>query len=133
MRWRDRPEVAAWWTLATSDLRVARVAVALDPPEWRIACFHAQQAGEKALKALLEARHRPVPRSHDLTLLLQALAANAPDDALLDATVRLTLHGIGPRYPGPTGEASASDACEAIDDAARVVAWVEAALDALQS
>lgn len=59
----DRAEVAAWWELAQSDLRVAGVVAALHPPEWRLVCFLSQQAAEKALKALMEARQLSVPRT----------------------------------------------------------------------
>ena len=36
-------------------------------------CFHCQQAAEKYLKALLEELNQPVPKTHDLELLLDQL------------------------------------------------------------
>jgi len=49
----------------------------MDP--W-VCCFHAQQAAEKALKAVVVARGEEPPHVHDLG----ALAAVMPDDLVLD-------------------------------------------------
>jgi len=48
-----------------SDLADARRTVGSDGP-YDTACFHAQQAVEKYLKALLAFHGQPVPRTHDL-------------------------------------------------------------------
>ena len=62
------------------------------------ACFHAQQAAEKALKAVLVARGTEPPYTHDLG----ALAAVMPDDLSLDVSGNdlgdLTTYATGPRY-----------------------------------
>ena len=130
MTWRDRAEVQAWWALSASDLRVARVIFSLQPPEWHLACFHAQQAAEKALKAVLEARELPVPRTHDLALLAQRLDDVGPVGDIAEASIRLSLYGVGPRYPSPSGEASEADARVAIADAVAICAWAERVLNA---
>jgi len=62
------PEPALWLRLADEDLAMARLA--LDQGIYRQTCFHAQQAVEKALKALLLARQGPYPRTHSLEDLL---------------------------------------------------------------
>jgi len=48
-----------------SDLADARRTVGSDGP-YDTACFHAQQAAEKYLKALIALHGRPIPRTHDL-------------------------------------------------------------------
>lgn len=121
----DRAEVRAWWALAASDLRVASVILALEPPEWHLACFHAQQAAEKALKAVLEARDLPVPRTHDLALLVQRIASVTAVGTIVEAAMRLSAYGVGPRYPGPSGEATGIDARGAISDAELICAWAK--------
>ena len=125
MKWLDRAEVQAWWALSASDLRVARVVLDLAPPEWHVACFHAQQAAEKALKALLEAHEFPVPRTHDLALLVQRLSVVGPTHEVVEPAIRLSIHGVGPRYPGPSGEATEVDARTAVADAAAIREWAE--------
>lgn len=48
-----------------SDLLTARTMLAGDGP-YDTACFHAQQAAEKYLKALLAFTNGPIPRTHNL-------------------------------------------------------------------
>ena len=79
MKRRDAPEVQAWAALAASDLRVAGAVFAMSPPEWHQVCFHAQQAAEKSFKALLEALQLPVPRTHDLVVLVDLLLGRHAD------------------------------------------------------
>jgi len=54
-------EPALWLQLADEDLAMARLALA--QRIYRQTCFHAQQAAEKALKALLLTRHGTYPRT----------------------------------------------------------------------
>jgi HEPN domain-containing protein len=61
-------EPALWPQLADEDLAMARLA--FDQGIYRQTCFHAQQAVEKALKALLLARQGTYPKTHSLEDLL---------------------------------------------------------------
>lgn len=77
----DRCDLARDWLLkAHSDLKSGRTMLETDGP-YDTTCFHAQQAIEKSLKALLAFHEQPVPRTHDLEELqrlclpLQALPA----------------------------------------------------------
>jgi HEPN domain-containing protein len=54
-----------WIRKGDSDLADARRTVASDGP-YDTACFHAQQAAEKYLKALLAWHGQAIPRTHDL-------------------------------------------------------------------
>lgn len=65
--------VLRWLELARRDLRGAHNQMVADPTEPALACFHAQQAGEKALKAALVAEGIDPPRSHDLNELRDLL------------------------------------------------------------
>jgi HEPN domain-containing protein len=118
----ERPEVLAWWALSNSDIRVAAVVAELQPPEWHLVCFLAQQAAEKAM----EAGGLPVPRTHDLVLLVERLPA--PAGAVLDAALLLSAYGVGPRYPSPAGSASERDGRNAIAAAQVLRGWVEGLL-----
>jgi HEPN domain-containing protein len=128
MKLLDRPEVLAWWTLSRSDWRVAHVVAELNPPEWHLVCFLAQQAAEKALKALLEARDLPVPRTHDLRVIAERLGAGHDAEAVIEAAILLSVYGVGPRYPSVTGEATAEQARAALDAARVVCDWADEAL-----
>ena len=64
-------------------------------------CFDAQQAAEKAIKAVLIARGAVFPPTHDLAGLLTILGQNdeAIPLAIADAA-RLTRFAVATRYPG---------------------------------
>lgn len=71
--------VEIWIAYAREDLEVARHAVSVG---WlKPACFHAQQCGEKWLKALLTYHGQPPPRSHNLDYLADLLEAFAKNVA----------------------------------------------------
>ncbi len=87
-----------WWTQAKADLRHARHALEDGDYEW--ACFAAQQAAEKALKAVFEQRGEDV-WGHSLVRMLEALQNEGIEvsDDLLEAAKILDKHYIPTRYP----------------------------------
>lgn len=89
-------------------------------------CFQAQQAAEKALKAVLMAMGVRSPRTHDLADLLSLLDRTHPllPDRLIQVA-QLTVYAVGARYPG-FGEPVTRDEYEAaLALAAYVVIWAE--------
>ena len=125
----DDPEVVAWLAKAEGDLWMARFAAGPSASLWDQACYHAQQAAEKALKALLVAASLPVPRTHALPHLLGLLLPVAPElVSLADDAAVLSAFATAPRYPSflaPETEALARDALQ------RAEALVAALRDAL--
>jgi HEPN domain-containing protein len=86
-----------WWVQAQADLRHARNARESGSYEW--ACFAAQQAAEKAIKAVFEKRGQRV-WGHTLTHLVQALEEEVPiPDELFEQAKILDKHYIPTRYP----------------------------------
>ena len=70
-------------------------------PNYDLACFCAQQCGEKYLKALLQERGYPGPRTHDLPKLLDPLLSDYPELELLRPRLKaLTAFAVEFRYPG---------------------------------
>lgn len=102
-----------WLRYAEGDLQAAEAAISQPAFEPRHACFFAQQAAEKALKAILVLLHRNIPRTHDLDALVDAL----PPDWLLvrehSDLADLTDWAVGARYPDPVQEPTDDDAREA--------------------
>lgn len=92
-------------------------------------CYDAQQAAEKALKALLILRGVAFPYVHDLGKLLTLLqqAGIAIPEAVKDAG-RLTRFAVGARYPGVSEPVTYQEWQEAVAIAERVVRWVEGML-----
>lgn len=90
-----------WFGLALEDLRVAEKTIADLDLVPRYAAGMAQQAAEKALKAMVAMRGDHPPRTHDLVALARhagpELTATAGDDQL-----RLLTDALGlSRYPDP--------------------------------
>jgi HEPN domain-containing protein len=122
MRSREDPLVALWLEKAVTDLRMAELALQEEPPLFEQAMFHAQQAGEKALKGLLVAVDQPVPRTHDCVQVLEHVLESMPDlAAFADDAAFLTQFAVLPRYPGFCIDDLAADARDAYVRARRLV------------
>lgn len=104
--------VRGWLVKARSDLAAGHLVVDGDGP-YDTACFHAQQAIEKALKALLALYDQPIPRTHDLDELQRLCLTTAPLPGLADLDLtEVTDYAVLVRYDlefWPT-QATAADA-----------------------
>lgn len=89
-------------------------------------CFHAQQAAEKAIKAVLIRRGIPFPYVHDLAALLTLLekATGELPNCIREAE-RLTQFAVEARYPGAAPPVGEGEYAEAIKVASEVVRWAE--------
>lgn len=114
-----------WLAHARSDLAFARLGLNQDILPEQL-CFHAQQAVEKALKAVLLHAGVDFPFTHDLEALLDTLSAAGMEvpDELQDVGL-LTPYAVEIRCPGFWGEISEADVRETIGLADRVLAWVQ--------
>ena len=91
---------------------------------WEDHCFDAQQAAEKAVKAVLTLRGIDFPKSHDIAELLTLLSsADLPDD-LWDAD-SLTEYAVLTRYPERKPPVSEDEYRGAVTLAEQVVSWAE--------
>ena len=113
-----------WLQKAEGDLAtVGREVRARRRPNYDAACFHAQQAAEKYLKAILQEHDVHVPRTHNLIELLERCL---PLDVSLEYTRELLLvldrYSARYRYPGESAEKSeAQRAYRLIRDVRKVV------------
>lgn len=90
-----------WLNKADEDFRVAERELAAEPPAFSAVCFHAQQAVEKAMKALLVDLGVDFPRTHDLKFLLDLIKSKTPVfNDLEEALVNLSVSAVEVRYPG---------------------------------
>jgi HEPN domain-containing protein len=89
-------------------------------------CFQAQQAAEKAIKAVFIARKLPFPYVHDLARLLTLLEENgeAVPDRVREAE-RLTRFAVEPRYPGFGRPVTEAEYQMLLDVAGEVVRWAQ--------
>ena len=117
--------VSAWLGKAEHDLAAAEALADRDDPYWDIVVFHAQQAVEKYLKALLVLNGQRPPRVHDLPKLLTLAAKFAPQLAsFVDDCEFLSPLAIVSRYPGYELDSPAEDGARSVAIARRVKATV---------
>lgn len=121
-----RKETEEWIKIAREDLQSAEYL--FEKSLYRMVCYHAQQAVEKLLKALLIEHEIDIPRIHNLLDLNNAakkLGYNAPltdeDAVYLNSIYRS-------RYPLdtgllPWGEPNDKDAAKALGIAKNISIW----------
>ena len=93
--------VRQWLGKAQKDPRAAKVLLSGELEDFDPVGFHAQQAAEKFIKAVLVRHQIEFPKTHDLALLRRRLAQ--VDRALADSLApvdALTPYGVEFRYPG---------------------------------
>ena len=116
-----RDHARGLWEKAGHDLVAARATIATGEA-LDMVCFHAQQAVEKSLKALLAMKDVEHPWRHDLGELLALVRARYPDlDLPAEQLMELSPYAVEARYD----EAWSPDAAEArraLDVAERVCA-----------
>lgn len=93
---------------------------------WEDLCFDAQQAAEKAVKAVLILRQTDFPKTHDIVDLLLLLQDSGQEitEEILEAG-RLSRYAVETRYPGPAEPISEDEYRQAVAVAERVLRWAE--------
>jgi HEPN domain-containing protein len=113
-----------WLRRARSDLALASIAL----PEGALyseLCFHAQQAAEKSLKAVLIHHGVEFRKVHDLDYLITRLPSHTPLPPEVEEVAALTSYAVQFRYPGDYEEITAEEHREAIQLAWQVYHWAE--------
>ena len=116
----DASSPSAWLRIACSELAAAAAESPGVLPGTR--CHLAQQAAEKAIKAVYAARGAEHPRIHEIHTLLAGLDDVPPE--VLRAAV-LSDYIVSGRYPDDLPDAQASEADEAITLAQTVIEWAQ--------
>ena len=123
-------DTARWLRYAEEDLITAETLLKQPHVPPRQACWLAQQATEKALKAVLIFLEVDFPRTHDLNILRNLV----PDNWQLKTThpdlASLTGWAVEARYPGDMQEATNADASKAVEQARAV--WTSVSTELTQ-
>lgn len=134
MRPDPRHEALRWTEQARRDLAAARYNA--EGGHHNVACYLAQQAAEKALKAVLYAAGAETVLGHSASDLAKSAATEDASLAVIAAAAtRLDRYYIPTRYPNglpggiPADAFGADDAAHAIDDAEAVVRACAAAVE----
>jgi HEPN domain-containing protein len=115
---------ADWLRYARSDLELARV-TRPDDVLFEGLCFHAQQAAEKALKAVLIAKGVPPPKTHNIRTLLDLLPQEVIAPQEIEDAASLTDYAVTSRYPGDFESVDEEEYKETVRLAENVVLWAE--------
>ena len=83
-----KPTTLEWLARATEDLAAAQVLLSR-PDLTNVVAFHAQQAAEKALKAVIEELDLGFVRTHSLTRLYELVRLHYPVVGNMDMLDRL--------------------------------------------
>lgn len=108
-----------WAAKAESDLRAAATLLRTKDCPTDAVCFHAQQAVEKYLKALLTTLRVEFPKTHNIRRLVQLVEPHHRIELSESEQNSLTDYATTARYPG-FGEIPASEARRAVSLARRV-------------
>ena len=93
------------------------------------ACFDAQQAAEKAIKAVMVFRDIEFPYIHELARLIDILeSAGDPIPDGVRRAGRLTRYATATRYPGLEEPVTEREYAEAVEIAEAVLRWAESLL-----
>lgn len=113
-----------WLRYAKSDLELARI----EKPEGVLLenlCFHAQQAAEKTLKAVLIFLEIDFPRTHNIRTLLDLLPEGVDVPQEIEESAILTDYAVESRYPRDSEPVDDEEYRRVIGLAETVVSWAE--------
>ncbi len=123
-------DTVRWLRHAEEDLITAETFLGHSHVPPRQACWHAQQAAEKALKAVLIFLQIDFQRTHDLNVLRDLLPESWHLKTALPNLGDLNRWAVGARYPDDVQEATETDASEAVKQARAV--WKVASTELTQ-
>ena len=112
-----------WRRFALEDLAAARatIEVVVFP---RQSSYHSQQAGEKAIKAVLLQQGISPPFIHDIGALVARLPAGVQPPVSHADMADLTSWAVAQRYPGAVGTIARDDAERSLRTADVLVRWM---------
>jgi HEPN domain-containing protein len=122
----DPTDPRSWLLYAKSNLQLAEKGGRLKGVRFEDLCFNAQQAAEKALKAVCLAHDLEFPKTHSIVRLIDILEAGKVEvpENIREADI-LTQFAVETRYPSWVEGITRQEYKEVVAIAARVVFWAE--------
>jgi len=119
---RDHAEF--WLEYAKADLAIARMPLPAES-KYELLLFHAQQAVEKSIKAILVLNDIDFPPTHNIQRLVELLPGRLDQRDLLIAATSLTEFAIIARYPGEMQPVTTVRFQRLLQIAEQVYEWAE--------
>jgi len=120
-------EAAKWLEDARADLAIARIPLPRGA-KYEQLCFHAQQAVEKAMKAVLLKCGVDFPFTHNLQALIDLLPEGLTHPLNLSDAVDLNPYAVTTRYPPGAEPVTVREYRQALRTAESVLAWAESVI-----
>ncbi|MGH9446229.1 MAG: HEPN domain-containing protein [Terriglobia bacterium] len=115
-----------WLKKAENDIVTARQTLSLPDGPTDTVAFHAQQAAEKALKALLTFQGVEFPKIHDLVRLVDLAAPHSSAvSRYREDLAEITNYAVQARYPDEFVEPARDDAAKSLHVAMEIVKIVK--------
>lgn len=126
MKHKDPTNPHTWLLRAKANLTLAEKGGRLKGVAYEDLCFNAQQAAEKALKAVCLAYDLEFPKTHSLVHLTDVLESGGVE---IPETVReadiLTQYAVQSRYPSVAEDITKDEYRDVLKLASKVVFWAE--------
>ena len=113
-----------WLLHAGSDLELARIGKS-PGVLFETLCFHAHQAVEKAIKAVLIAHKISIIKSHNIGALIKLLPEDIKRLPELKEAISLTDYAVLSRYPGDLEPVTEKEYKDSVELAEKVIQWAE--------
>jgi HEPN domain-containing protein len=120
----NRKECQGWLVRAESNLRLAKGGN-VKGVVYEDLCFEAQQAAEKAIKALLIHYGDEFPKVHSFSVLLERLQKYTVVPPCVEDVLELSDYAIQTRYPGDYYPVTEEEYRRAIGISQAVFKWVQ--------
>ena len=119
------PGVKDWLKKASSDLKASKK-LSDDIETLDCSVFHTHQCAEKTLKAFMVLAQKSIPKTHDLSFLLEhCIEINNEFMFLRKESKNLDSYGYASRYPNDTFYVDKQSAEEAIEMAEKILITVK--------
>jgi len=125
----DPTDPLTWLARARSNLKIAESGSDWPGVFLEDLCFDAQQAAEKALKAVCVHHALDFPKTHSLVILMDILeSASLEVPPEVKAADGLTSYAVQARYPGWGEDVTEGEYQRTLELARRVVSWASGIL-----
>ncbi len=115
-----------WLNRARSNFAQAKSGIQVPEVYLEDLCFQAQQAAEKAIKAILISLDLQFPYTHDIADLLTLIEKTDQDiSSQVRKAARLSDYAVEARYPGVSEPVDRDEYEEAVSIANEVMQWAE--------
>ncbi|MBI4646653.1 MAG: HEPN domain-containing protein [Bacteroidia bacterium] len=127
---KNNNEIEKWLISSVGDLTLAKKGKISKKIPYEPLCFHAQQAAEKGLKAILIFKNKEFEKTHSIARLLELINETGLDiPPAMKETISLTRFATRMRYPTNEIPVTQKEYKEVIKLAEKVLKWTKSIIE----